>query len=353
MYGGRMRLVKRRRPPSASVRRSFTRGALTGMVPAPTVIFRVRPLPLRTTDDRGGEGALTHHQVTDLPVLVVEENGDEELNRLRGQTFPEVGVDIVGGPEGDTRFPFRLAVATGNLEDRLELFEGAGRDSGLSKVEWVGARELPEGAVTAGDPFAGGGTDELLEKLGVGHLGGIPSDPEGHHWHSLRGFGDQWRSRSTRRPPGPRMDSSSSREKLPNSRTRPTTTPKKRRWSGSYSEAYQVQLDQGREELHLDERLRSDLFLTVKGRKSARDFLGEQFQGMSRVRIERRQTRRQPLQRHHPDRPQWVLRGHAPLRRHVAEQLCWRSSPRILHSSLRRGPHIISPSPRGGVFQDP
>src|SRR5438309_768624 len=37
MYGGRMRLVNRRRSPSWSVRRSFTRGALTGIVPAPTV----------------------------------------------------------------------------------------------------------------------------------------------------------------------------------------------------------------------------------------------------------------------------------------------------------------------------
>ena len=49
MYGGRMRLVNRRRSPSWSVRRSFTRGALTGMVPEPIVTFRVRPLPLRTT----------------------------------------------------------------------------------------------------------------------------------------------------------------------------------------------------------------------------------------------------------------------------------------------------------------
>jgi hypothetical protein len=44
-----MRLVKRRRSPLLSVRRSFTRGALTGIVPAPSVIFRVRPLPFRTT----------------------------------------------------------------------------------------------------------------------------------------------------------------------------------------------------------------------------------------------------------------------------------------------------------------
>jgi len=49
MYGGRMRLVNRRRSPSWSVRRSFIRGALTGIVPEPTVTFRVRPLPLRTT----------------------------------------------------------------------------------------------------------------------------------------------------------------------------------------------------------------------------------------------------------------------------------------------------------------
>ena len=49
MYGGRMRLVKGRRSPSASVRRSLTRGALTAIVPASSVTFRVRPLPLRTT----------------------------------------------------------------------------------------------------------------------------------------------------------------------------------------------------------------------------------------------------------------------------------------------------------------
>jgi hypothetical protein len=41
--------VTRRRSPLVSIRRSFTRGALTAIVPAPSVTFRVRPLPLRTT----------------------------------------------------------------------------------------------------------------------------------------------------------------------------------------------------------------------------------------------------------------------------------------------------------------
>ena len=44
MYGGRMRLVNLHRWPWASTRRSFTRGALTAIVPEPTVTFRVRPL---------------------------------------------------------------------------------------------------------------------------------------------------------------------------------------------------------------------------------------------------------------------------------------------------------------------
>jgi hypothetical protein len=39
MYGGGMRLVNRWRSPSWSVRRSFTRGALTAIVPEPTVTF--------------------------------------------------------------------------------------------------------------------------------------------------------------------------------------------------------------------------------------------------------------------------------------------------------------------------
>ena len=51
MYGGRMRLVNRRRSPSPSIRRSLTRGALTGMVPTPTVTFLVRPLAV--ADDQG------------------------------------------------------------------------------------------------------------------------------------------------------------------------------------------------------------------------------------------------------------------------------------------------------------
>ena len=51
MYGGRMRLVKRRRSPSRSVRRSFTRGALTGIVPAPT--RDLAGAALAVTDDQG------------------------------------------------------------------------------------------------------------------------------------------------------------------------------------------------------------------------------------------------------------------------------------------------------------
>ena len=42
------------------------------------------------------------------------------------------------------------------------------------------------------------------------------------------------------RPPGPLIASSSSTEKSPNSRSWPTTTPKQRRNSGSYSETYHV-----------------------------------------------------------------------------------------------------------------
>jgi hypothetical protein len=52
MYGGRVRLVNRLRSPTALIRRSFTRGALTGIVPAPSV----RDLPgaaFAVTDDQG------------------------------------------------------------------------------------------------------------------------------------------------------------------------------------------------------------------------------------------------------------------------------------------------------------
>jgi len=44
-----MRLVNLHRWPSSSIRRSFTRGAPTAIVPDPTVTCRVRALPLRTT----------------------------------------------------------------------------------------------------------------------------------------------------------------------------------------------------------------------------------------------------------------------------------------------------------------
>src|SRR5262245_10801770 len=44
-----MRLVNLQRSPLPLTRRSFTRGAFTWSVPAPTVILRARPSPLRTT----------------------------------------------------------------------------------------------------------------------------------------------------------------------------------------------------------------------------------------------------------------------------------------------------------------
>ena len=87
MYGGRMRLVNRCRSPSWPVRRSFTRGALTGIVPAPIVTFRVRPLAV--ANDQGVTVAVTFVAVR------LQVRGDLGLQRRHQHPTRPLAGDLV------------------------------------------------------------------------------------------------------------------------------------------------------------------------------------------------------------------------------------------------------------------